>query len=65
MGDLELIGTVLHFPWWFPGAGFKKDADTYKRKLEQSRDIPYKAVKRALVRIVLQLPFGFNCFLLQ
>ena len=54
MGDLELLGTVIHFPSWFPGAGFKKDADTYKRKLAQSRDIPYEAVKKALVRMVLQ-----------
>ena len=53
MGDLEL-GTVIHFPWWFPGAGFKKDADMYKRKLYQCRDMPYEAVKRALVRMVLQ-----------
>src|SRR6266702_2224 len=52
LGDL---GTVIHLPWWFPGAGFKKDADMYKRKLNQCRDIPYEAVKKALVRIVLQL----------
>ncbi|KAH8987086.1 cytochrome P450 [Lactarius hatsudake] len=38
----------IHFPWWFPGAGFKKDAETYKRKLNQCRDEPYEAVKRAL-----------------
>ena len=54
MGDLELLGTVIHFPSWFPGAGFKKDADTYRRKLDQSRDTPYEAVKKALVRMVLQ-----------
>ncbi|KAI9439721.1 cytochrome P450 [Lactarius indigo] len=38
----------IYFPWWFPGAGFKKDAHIYKRKLDQCRDIPYEAVKRAL-----------------
>ena len=27
----------------------------YKRKLNQCRDVPYEAVKRALVRIVLRL----------
>ena len=53
MGDLALLGTVIYFPWWFPGAGFKKDADMYKRKLNQCRDVPFDAVKRALVRIVL------------
>ncbi|KAI9442829.1 cytochrome P450 [Lactarius psammicola] len=44
----DFIPFFIHFPWWFPGASFKKDADTYKRKLEQSRDIPYETVKRAL-----------------
>ncbi|KAI9442828.1 cytochrome P450 [Lactarius psammicola] len=38
----------IHFPWWFPGAGFKKDADTYRHKLDRCRDMPYEAVKRAL-----------------
>jgi hypothetical protein len=42
MGDLMLLGTVIHFPWWFPGAGFKKDADMYKRKLNHCRDLPYE-----------------------
>ena len=55
MGDIELLGIDVYFPWWFPGAGFKKDADTYKHKLDQSRDIPYEIAKRALVRIVLLL----------
>ncbi|KAH9055190.1 cytochrome P450 [Lactarius vividus] len=44
----NFVPFYIHFPWWFPGASFKKDADIYKRKLEQSREIPYMAVKRAL-----------------
>lgn len=51
--DLELPSTVIHLPWWFPGAGFKKDAGMWKRKLDRCRDEPYEAVKRSLVRIVL------------
>jgi hypothetical protein len=47
-----LLGTVIHFPSWFPGAGFKKDAEMYKRKLNHCRDLPYETVKTALVRIV-------------
>ena len=57
MCDLELLGIVIHFPSWFPGAGFKKDADTYRRKLDQSRDTPHEAVKKALVRMVLKALF--------
>jgi len=42
------IPFFIYFPWWFPGAGFKKDADMYKRKLNQCRDVPFGIVKRAL-----------------
>lgn len=54
MSDTELLGTVIHFPSWFPGASFKKDADIYKHRLAQSRDTLHDSVKKALVRIVLQ-----------
>ena len=50
----ELLGTVIYFPWWFPGASFKKDADTYKHRLARSRDTLHDAVKKALVRAVLR-----------
>ena len=51
-GGLELPGTVIHLPWWFPGAGLKKEAETWKRNVERCRDGLYEAVKRTLVRIV-------------
>ncbi|KAI9439716.1 cytochrome P450 [Lactarius indigo] len=44
----NFVPFYIHSPWWFPGASFKKDADIYKRKLEQSREILYKTVKKAL-----------------
>ena len=50
--DIVFLGTVIHFPSWFPGAGFKKDADIYKRKLNNCRDLPYEIVKRELVRSI-------------
>ena len=50
VGDLELPGTVIHLPWWFPGAGFKKEAKTLKPKIERCRDGPYETVKKQLVR---------------
>jgi hypothetical protein len=55
VSDTEHFETVLHFPWWFPGASFKKDAGIYKRRLDESRDTLHDAVKDALVRTVLQL----------
>ena len=55
IGDLEPPGTVIHLPWWFPGAGFKKEAKKWKRNMERCRDEPYEAVKKQLVRILLHL----------
>jgi hypothetical protein len=52
-GGLDLPGTVIHFPWWFPGAGFNKEAKTWKGNVELSRDGLYETVERMLVRIVL------------
>jgi hypothetical protein len=52
-GGLELSGTVIHFPWWFPGAGFNKEAKTWKRNVERCRNSLYETVERSLVRIVL------------
>ncbi|KAF8269892.1 CyP450 monooxygenase [Lactarius quietus] len=38
----------IHLPWWFPGAGFKKEAETYKHRLDQSRETLHEAAKKAL-----------------
>ena len=55
MGDIEALDPDIHFPWWFPGASFKKDAIVYRRRLDQSRDNLHEAAKKTLVRIVPQL----------
>jgi hypothetical protein len=60
MGDIDLLGTDLYLPWWFPGAGFKKDAGMYKRRLDQCRDDLHEVAKRALVRMVLRLRTMFS-----
>jgi hypothetical protein len=44
-------------PWWFPGAGFKKEAKTWKRNMERCRDELYETVKKQLVRNLLHLYF--------
>jgi cytochrome P450 len=44
----NFVPFYIHLPWWFPGASFKKDAVTYKRRLDQSRDLLHEAVEKAL-----------------
>jgi len=52
----------MHLPWWFPGAGFKKEAKTWKRKMERCRDVPYETVKKQLVRNLLSPVFLVGVF---
>jgi hypothetical protein len=36
-------------PGWFPGAGFKRQAEDWKRLGDQARSVPYDHVKAELV----------------
>jgi hypothetical protein len=49
---LTELSPVIHLPWWFPGAGFKKEAGTWKHKMNRCRDEVFGIVKKKLVRIV-------------
>ena len=40
----------VHLPWWFPGASFKKEAETWAPHIDEMVDRPYQTVKDALVR---------------
>ncbi|KAI0267813.1 cytochrome P450 [Gloeopeniophorella convolvens] len=44
----NLLPFLVHMPWWFPGAGFKKDAPMWARKINLCRDAPYEDVRRAI-----------------
>lgn len=44
---------VLLLPSWFPGAGFKREAATWKLIVEEMFMRPYRDVKAALVRHIL------------
>jgi hypothetical protein len=44
----NLVPSLMQLPWWFPGAGFKREAKTWKRNIERCRDGLYEAVKRTL-----------------
>lgn len=45
----------MHLPWWFPGAGFKKEAKPWRCNIERCRDGLYETVKKQLVRLLLHL----------
>lgn len=40
---------VKHIPSWFPGAGFKRYADKWRKHVVAMAEMPYTAVKQALV----------------
>ena len=42
---------VVHMPWWFPGAGFKKEAQSkWVPHVETALHAPYDTVKQQMVR---------------
>jgi hypothetical protein len=40
---------LKHLPLWFPGAGFKRQAIGWRKAVYEMVDVPFDAVKRALV----------------
>jgi hypothetical protein len=40
---------LKHLPLWFPGAGFKRQAVEWRKAVHEMVDVPFDAVKRALV----------------
>lgn len=40
---------VKYIPSWFPGAGFKKEANAWKQMTDNMIDLPYAAVKQEIV----------------
>lgn len=42
---------VVHMPWWFPGAGFKKEAEEeWVPHVETALHAPYEIVKKQMAR---------------
>jgi hypothetical protein len=42
---------VVHMPWWFPGAGFKKEAQSkWVPHVDTALNAPYETVKRQMAR---------------
>ena len=45
-----MSGLVKHLPLWFPGAGFKRKAIEWRKKMEEFVDRPYDHVRQRMVR---------------
>ncbi|KAJ5987004.1 hypothetical protein N7451_011369 [Penicillium sp. IBT 35674x] len=45
---VDMIPALKYVPSWFPGAGFKRKAQAWKKNLENTADIPYDFVKRQM-----------------
>ena len=41
--------TVVYFPSWFPGVGFKKEAAAWARSMDAIVEEPFLASKRLMV----------------
>ena len=46
---IHLQMTVIHFPSWFPGVGFKKQAAGWARSMNAIVEEPFIAAKRLMV----------------
>ncbi|KAI0305228.1 cytochrome P450 [Multifurca ochricompacta] len=46
---INLIPALIHFPSWFPGVGFKKEAASWARSMNAIVEEPFAATKKAMV----------------
>ncbi|KAJ5628173.1 hypothetical protein N7490_010401 [Penicillium lividum] len=45
---VDMIPALKYVPAWFPGAGFKRKAQAWKKNLENTADIPYAFVQQRM-----------------
>jgi hypothetical protein len=46
---VDAIPVLQYIPKWFPGARFRRDAESYSKQMTAMRDIPYEQVKENIV----------------
>lgn len=51
---------VKYVPSWFPGAGFQNKAKECAKMSEDTRRLPWEAVKKCIVSISLSPRLNFN-----
>ena len=47
--DSFLTAPVKYIPSWFPGAGFKRNAESWRSLMQEFVDIPFEFVKQNMV----------------
>jgi hypothetical protein len=50
---VDVFPSLKYLPSWMPGAGFKKKARVWKKKMEDFVDRPYEYVKNSMVSVRL------------
>ena len=50
---------------WFPGAGFKRDAEVWYKEAREMCDVPFEAVKKSLVIFEFVRFYTFPSYYLQ
>jgi len=50
---VDVFPWLKYMPLWMPGAGFKKKAQVWKKKMEDFVDRPYEYVKNSMVSVRL------------
>ncbi|KAF8590889.1 cytochrome P450 [Ramaria rubella] len=45
---VDFFPKLKHVPIWFPGAGFKREAQEVRKSVERARDIPFRDVKHRM-----------------
>lgn len=53
---VDIIPSLRHMPSWFPGAGFKIKAQSWRKTLDEMVDVPYEFVKHRMVGIIFVSP---------
>jgi hypothetical protein len=46
---VDAIPVLKYLPKWFPGARFKRDAETFKKDILAIRDVPFAAMQKEMV----------------
>ncbi|KAI0308770.1 cytochrome P450 [Amylostereum chailletii] len=46
----DMLPFMRHMPWWFPGAGLKKDIPKYSRSIADVLEKPYRETEMAVAR---------------
>ena len=61
---VDIFPFLKHIPLWMPGSGFKKNAITWKKKMEEFVDRPFEYVKISMVSTSFDIGNHLRIYLL-